>query len=195
MIKTTKEQLIPTNDNVIVEIDESKDFIKGVYIPNDSLSKTNANYYKGIIYKTGPKAKSLVEGNRTMINKFAGAHINTGKSGFVKCVELNEISITYKDKMTKDTLYVHGDRILVELVADSTMTESGLYKGNINSNDPRELEMQSGRIVKLGDYIVANDFNKGDIVSFDSYCGMEFQDDDGIVYKVLNEYDIRFKTK
>jgi co-chaperonin GroES (HSP10) len=98
--------------------------------------------------------------------------------------------------MTKETLYVHGDRLLVELVADKATTDSGLYTGGLKTNDPRELEMQSGKVVKIGAQIILDtNIRANDVVSFDSYCGMEFQDEDGITYKVLNEYDVRFKTK
>lgn len=193
MIKVTKEQLEPTNDNVIVEVDESKEFKNGIYIPNDAQSKVNANYYKGRVISKGPKVNIPLKAN-TIINKFAGAHVNTGTESFVKCVSESEISVIYlTKKMNKDTLYVRGPRVLVELIADNAMTEGGLYAGGINTADPRELEMQSGRIVTVGD--VADGLQIGDIVSFDAYCGMEFSDDDGIVYKALNEFDIRFKTK
>ncbi len=196
MIQVTKNKVDAFSDNVIVEINKSRKVKNGVIEAEEASSHLNRAIYEAKVISVGPDVEDIEIGDNCIFDKFSGAHINTGKESYIKCLTESQIPVIYEgDMLTKDNLFIRGEQVVVELLHDEKITESGVFTGNIDTSDPREQDMDTGTIIAVSDKLKDVSLEVGDIIAFDPYCGMPFTDEDGKKLKTINEFDIRFRVK
>lgn len=195
MIKIKVEDIQAMNNTVVLDIDDLPVIKHGVIQPTKKGGHHTKVNYEGVITNVGSTAsKDYVVGDRAVINQFAGSHISAGKDKFIKCMPCTDIYITYTgDMLTIQNSVVHQERIVVELLDKSSISESGVFEGDVNMRDPREVDMETGRVLKINPNVTL-DVAIGDIVAFELHCGSPFEDGEGKEYKSIHELDVKFKV-
>lgn len=195
MITVDVDKIQAMNNTVILDIKEMPEYKNGIYQPDKKGGHYDKVNYKGTISNVGEFVPTDYKiGDTAIVSKFSGAHVSAGKKRFIKCMPFTDIYITYPgDMITKDNLIVHQERLVVELIEKGDTNESGVYEGNVDTKDPRELDMETGRVLRVSP-TVSLDVREGDIVAFELHCGTPFEDSEGNLLKSIHELDIKFKA-
>ena len=196
MMKFGKEDVIPQNENVLVEVQKIEEVVNGIYVGNQLGVDEDAmpiEFFIGKIIKFGNKAKDanqcpeLEVGKYAYFNQFGGYTIPT-KDSYSKILPgYNIVAISNDMNMDVNTITPTNDRLLVEMIKEEDTVE-GVYIGK--SGDPRELNISLGKVISCG--LNADKYKKGDIIAVDPYCGNPIIKDTVKEIRTINSADVLF---
>jgi co-chaperonin GroES (HSP10) len=192
-----KENVNPQGVNALVEVKrfdtlDSNKIYKG---ENAQMTKTKAEFYFGTVIKLGKDAASkeqcseLKEGIGVVISQMAGYTIPTKKS-YCKVVRGYDVVAIVEDldNINMNNIKPTGDRVLVQIIEESSITSDGVYVGS--KEDPREALIQRGRVISCAENAIQ--YKEGSIVAFDPYCGNLIYNEGDVLLKTVNGFDILF---
>ena len=169
------EDVIPRNQNVLVEIEKLKEVIDGVYVGNQNAVETDAQptqFYVGKVHKFGPDAPDdsqcpeIEEGKYAIFSQWSGQVMPT-EDGYTKVIPgFNIVAFTKSLDMKIEDLDPTNDRILVEIIQDNKVKD-GVY--NNADDDPRQSVTQRGRVISCASN--ADQYEVGAIVFFEPTAG------------------------
>lgn len=172
----TAEQIRPTKDLVVVEI-QSKEDEDELYIGEEEANPFQVEMYYGVVEHLGPETRddlhcpNLNKGDIVIFSQFAGSYIATNDDKLYKVIRGYDImaTTTILTRINEDALTPTADRVLVK-VHDKSVDESGLYLSTEEQKDSRLVDLNYGEIIKVGP-TVPDTFKQGDLVAYDSYSG------------------------
>ena len=197
-MKLETNSIKPRNESVLVSVLFKEDIdADGNYVGGDvQANKMNIEFYHGTVEGFGEKADNdnqcpgLNNGDHIIFSQFAGCSVPT-EDKFCKIIRGYDIIAIAKDvNMEKDSIKPTADRILIDVIEESSIDDGGFYNGG--EHNPAEKQTQKGVILELGPNVDSSQFQKGDTVFFDPYCGNMIIDNTKMKLKTINSFDVLF---
>lgn len=197
--------VIPKYDKVLVHIKRiPKVSDSGIILglTNEfSSSRLDIDNYTGEIVALGESEKieelspGLKIGDNVLFSQFAGYHVPTGRDVFAKLLTSTDIHCKVQNgmKLKLEEATPVGDRLLLEVLPEEEVTESGIIVGK-QDTDPRQLDAEKCKVRGIGPN-VKDEYEIGDIVYIPQYVGNTVILDDGMRVKTVNYFDILFIVK
>jgi co-chaperonin GroES (HSP10) len=190
------KDVIPKNENVLVEIEKLEEVVGNVYVGNQNAVEKDAHpteFYVGRVHSFGEDAKSnnqcpeLEIGKLVIFSQWSG-HTTPTKDGYTKIIPgYNIVAFTDSLDMNIDEVNPTNDRVLVQIVQEEKVKD-GIF--NTLEDDPRESVTQKGIILRCA--INAEQYKKGDIVFFEPTVGNLIVNRPSLQLKTLNSKSILF---
>lgn len=188
--------------HVLVEVTKLPEVIgesdQAIHVGSQALmTKTRTEFYYGEALDLGVDADKndqcpgLKKGDKVIFQQLGGFMVPT-KDGYCKIMDGYNIvaKMTDMENINADTVIPTGDRILVEILGEKLVSEEDIYDDS--KSDPREQDTQKGLVISCGP--MADQLPKGTIVYFDPYCGNLIVNEEDLMLKTVNSFDILFST-